>query len=233
MPTTKNPTDIEKLNAATKAAELVKDGMLLGLGSGSTFEYALQQLADRVKKEGLTLRGVPTSKRTASLAESYGIRVVPLQRHMKIDLTIDGADEIDDTMTMIKGGGGALLREKVVAYFSRQVVIAVDSSKLVNRIGNFPLPVEVLPFAIIPVTEQIERLGATITERKKDGVPFVTDNGNAIIDCSFRDIPDGATLDRELKQIPGVIETGIFSKLVDILVVGRQQGAEANFHERD
>lgn len=218
--------DTEKRLAGAEAVKYVQDGMILGLGSGSTFEHALKALAQRVADEGLNIKGVPSSERTRRLAESYGITTISFSPDLTIDLTIDGADEVDENGTLIKGGGGALLREKIVAYFSRQVLIAVDSSKLVRCVGRFPLPVEVVPFGLVPVTKKIEQLGVDVKLRLNGQEPYVTDNGNYILDCSFGEIEDAADLDQRLKQIPGVVETGLFIDLLDILVVGRETGAE-------
>lgn len=232
MGTTPTQADIEKQNAAKKAMEFIKDGMLLGLGSGSTFGYMLEALAKKVREEGFKVEGVPSSEKTRTLAESYGIPLVSFERGMILDLTIDGADEVDEHWAMIKGGGGALLREKINARFSRQVLIAVDSSKLVRRLGRFPLPVEVVPHGLAPVTEEIERLGAGVRQRMAGDAPYITDNGNYILDCAFGQIDEPASLDATLKAIPGVVESGLFIDLLDILVVGRADGAEVTTTQR-
>src|SRR5262245_27349378 len=198
-----------KQAAGHVAAELVCDGMVVGLGTGSTVHFVLERLSERIKGERLALRGVPTSLDTERKARTLGIALVSLDEVEAIDLTIDGADEIDARFDMIKGGGGALLREKVVASLSRREVIVVDRSKVVERLGvRFPLPVEVVPFARAAIARRIAGLGASWTLRMRDGKEVaLTDNGNEILDCRFRGgIGDASALERELDEIPGVVE---------------------------
>lgn len=223
--TSLSSAELQKRIAAKKAASYVKDGMLLGLGSGSTFEYTLQEVARKIKEEGIKVQGVASSERTAALATELGVPVVDFPPHTAIDLTIDGADEVDGTGAMIKGGGAALLREKVNAYFSKHVVIAVDESKPVDCLGRFPLPVEVLPFAANPVKNRIENVfGIEARLRRIDGEPLITDNGHYILDCAFTAIADVKRTDDKLKSIPGVVETGLFIGLLHTLIVGRSDG---------
>jgi ribose 5-phosphate isomerase A len=201
--------------------------MIVGLGTGSTVLFTLMRLAERVRVERLSVRGVPTSLDTETKARALGIPLASLEEVEAIDLTIDGADEIDARFDMIKGGGGALLREKVVAALSRREVIVVDRSKVVDRLGVlFPLPVEVVPFARAAVARRIERMGATLTVRVRAGREVVrTDNGNEILDCRFPGgIADARRLERELDEIPGVVESGLFVGLAHQLVVGDENG---------
>ena len=214
--------------AGRAAAELVRDGTTVGLGTGSTVWFALERLAERVRAEKLAVRGVPTSLDTERKARSLGIALVTLDEVSSIDLTIDGADEIDARFDMIKGGGGALLREKVVASLTRHEVIVVDRSKVVERLGvRFALPVEVVPFARATVARRLAGLGAAWTLRMRDGrEPTMTDNGNEILDCRFPGgIADAAALERELDTIPGVVESGLFVGLAHALVIGDDAGA--------
>lgn len=216
-----NPKEI----AGRRAAEFVEHGMTVGLGTGSTVHFTLVRLAERVK-EGLALRGVPTSIDTERKAREWGIPLATLDEVEAIDLTIDGADEIDPRFQMVKGGGGALLREKVVAALSRREVIVVGEDKLVERLGStFPLPIEVVPFARGPVERRLRTLGAEVTLRAREGRTYTTDNGNLILDCRFTaGIADPRTLERELANVPGLVESGLFIDLAHILVIGRSNG---------
>ncbi len=215
-----------KALSGRRAADLVEDGMTLGLGTGSTVHFVLLRLAERIRAEGLRVRGVPTSLDTERKAREWGIPLVNLGAVEALDLAIDGADEIDPQFRMIKGGGGALLREKVVASLARRVAIVVGETKLVERLGtSFALPVEVVPFALPSVQRAIARLGCTPRERLKDGREYRTDNGNAILDCSFaHGIADADELDHRLHSIPGVVESGLFLGLAHVLIVGRADG---------
>ncbi len=213
--------------AGRAAAELVRDGMVVGLGTGSTVHFTLERLAERVRTERLALRCVPTSLDTERKARALGLPLVALEEIESIDLTIDGADEIDARFDMIKGGGGALLREKVVAALSQREVIVVDRSKVVERLGvRFALPVEVVPFARAAVGRRIAALGAAWTLRMRAGQEAVlTDNGNQILDCRFTGgIADAAALERALDEIPGVVESGLFIGLAHVLVLGADDG---------
>lgn len=220
------PAPDPKARSGRKAADLVEDGMTLGLGTGSTVHFVLLRLAERIREEGLRVRGVPTSLETERKAREWGIPLVELGAVEALDLAIDGADEIDPAFRMIKGGGGALLREKVVASLARRVVIVVGENKLVERLGStFALPVEVVPFALPSVQRAIARLGCTPRERQKEGRAYRTDNGNAILDCGFANgIQDAEALERRLRSIPGVVESGLFFGLAHVLIVGRADG---------
>ncbi len=201
--------------------------MVVGLGTGSTVQFTLFELADRIRREKLSIRGVPTSLDTERTARELEIPLVGLASVSTIDAAIDGADEIDPRFHMIKGGGGALLREKVVASLSKEIVIAVDRSKLVERLGiRFLLPVEVVPFARSAVARRLRQLGATPTVRMRNGgESYLTDNGNEILDCKFEGgISDPAELERRINLIPGVVENGLFVGLAKVLVIGGEDG---------
>ena len=213
--------------AGRRAAQFVEDGMTVGLGTGSTVHCALVALAERVGRENLSIRAVPTSLDTERKARQLELPLVGLGDVGEIDLTLDGADEIDPSFQMIKGGGGALLREKVVAELSRREVIVVDRSKLVERLGvKFLLPVEVVPFARPAVARCLAELGAVSTVRLASAdEPYLTDNGNEILDCRFEGgISDPAALEARLSAIPGAVENGLFVDLAHVLVVGSEDG---------
>jgi len=221
-------TDInqEKRLAAQRSLEFVRDGMCLGLGSGSTAAIMLQLLGLRVR-EGLRVCGVPTSEMSRALAEREGIPIVGFDQVSHLDLTIDGADEVDPELNVIKGGGGALLREKIVASLSRRVVIIVDSHKQVQRLGAFALPVEVVQFAWRPLAERLGELGVQPVLRPgRDGHPLVTDEGNYILDCAFGRIEEPAALAARLNAMPGVVEHGLFVGLAHTLIVGSGEGTK-------
>ena len=220
--TVHNPKEI----AGRRAAEFVESGMTVGLGTGSTVHFTLLRLGERVRDEKLALRGVPTSLDTERKALELRIPLATLDEVDSIDLTIDGADEIDGAFQMIKGGGGALLREKVVAAMSRREVIVVGADKVVAKLGTtFALPLEVVPFARAAVERRLRRLGAVPELRRRNGAPYATDNGNAILDCRFaRGIDDPRSLEAELARIPGLVESGLFIDLAHVLVVGRADG---------
>jgi len=216
----------EKEAAGRAAAKLVRDGDIVGLGTGSTAYFAVVALGERVKA-GLKIIGIPTSLHTADLARAVGIPLTTLDEHPEIDITIDGADEVDPKLNLIKGGGGALTREKVIATASKKMVVVADSGKVVAVLGKFPLPVEVIPFARTVVERKIVALGASPKLRMKpDGSPFLTDNGNQILDCSFGKIDDPPALARELSGTPGVVEHGLFIGLAKLVVVGRGASVE-------
>ena len=208
----------EKQRSAEAACEYVKDGMIVGLGTGSTAEFAVKKIGELVRN-GLSIRGIPTSDSTKILAESVGIPLIDFSETMFIDLTIDGADEIDANLNMIKGGGAALLREKIVASASREEIIIVSSSKLVQQLGAFPLPVEVIPFGWQVVFNQLESLQGNPELRLKQGQPSVTDQGNFIIDCHFRKIENPEQLEQHLNMIPGVVENGLFINLCTRMIM--------------
>ncbi|MDP6210354.1 MAG: ribose-5-phosphate isomerase RpiA [SAR324 cluster bacterium] len=208
----------EKQRAAEAAVEYVKDGMIVGLGTGSTTEFAVKKLGERVR-DGLAIRGIPTSDVTKVQAEEEGIPLIDFSETMYIDLTIDGADEIDVNLNMIKGGGAALLREKIVASASKEEIIIVSHEKFVKQLGSFPLPVEVIPFGWQVIFNQLETLGGSPDLRLKQGQPLRTDQGNYIIDCRFRQIIDAAQLEQRLNMIPGVVENGLFTGLCTRMIM--------------
>lgn len=212
--------DREKRLAAAAAVREVEDGMRLGLGSGSTALHAVRILGERVAK-GLRIVGVPTSRETAQVAREVGIPLDRLDDDPHLDLTIDGTDESDARLRLIKGGGGALLREKIVASASDRMIVVADVSKVVETLGAFPLPVEVVPFAVGVVARKIVALGVEpVLRRAKDGSgPFVTDEGNHILDCPFGTIDDPDALGARLSGIAGVVEHGLFLGLATDLVI--------------
>jgi len=214
--------DQEKEAAARASLRFVRDGDIVGLGSGSTAAYAVRLLGERVRA-GLKIRGIPTSSQTRELATSLGIPLTTFDEVQEINVTIDGADEVDPQLCLTKGGGGALLREKIVASASRQLVIIADSSKQVPMLGKFPLPIEVIAFAQPVVKKKIEALGASVKLRQSNGSPFVTDEGHHILDCSFGQIPDPPALARRLSDMPGVVEHGLFINMASVVLIARGQ----------
>lgn len=225
-----SPVDTAKFVAASRAVEMVEDGMRLGLGTGSTASWMLRGLAGRIGR-GLSIRAVPTSRATAEAAERLGIPLVPLDDLGRLDLTIDGADEVDPDLSLIKGAGGALLHEKIVAAASDRVVIIADAAKRVATLGAAPLPVEVVPFAFAATRDMIAELlagqdvgGVRIEPRRAGGDLFVTDEGNHVLDLHLGRIGDPRVLALNLNQVPGVVETGLFLDLCDVLVTGDAAG---------
>jgi len=217
----------QKKNAGYRAAEYVEDGMVVGLGTGSTAKYAIEKIGQRKKEEKLEILGIPTSLETEKRAKKAGIDIVELDRADKIDLTIDGADEVDPKMNLIKGGGGALLREKIIAHNSRQYIVIVDPSKMVDVLGkSFDLPVEILSLWQEGIAEQIEKLGCEAKIRMDDGKLYKTDNGNNILDCDFGEIKNPEKLAERLNSIPGVIENGLFLDISDKIIIGNEKGFE-------
>ncbi len=213
--------DQEKEAAARASLQFVKDGQVVGLGSGSTATYFIKLLGERVKN-GLRIRGIPTSVRSKELAESLGIPLTTLDECPEIAVTVDGADEVDPQLRLIKGGGGALLREKIVASATKLQVIVADASKQVQRLGKFPLPVEVIKFAQALVAKRIAVLGADVQLRKNaDGKPYLTDENNHILDCRFEEIRDADRLARELSDMPGVVEHGLFIGMASVVLLAR------------
>jgi ribose 5-phosphate isomerase A len=211
--------DQEKEAAARASLRFVKDGQIVGLGTGSTAAYFIQLLGEAVKN-GLRIRGIPTSDRSREQAASRGIPLTTLDEFQQIDVTVDGADEVDPQLRMIKGGGGALLREKIVASATRQLVIVVDATKRAAVLGRFPLPVEVIKFAEALVAKKITALGAEVELRRgADGKPFLTDENNHILDCRFGQIPDADGLARHLSDMPGIVEHGLFIGMANIVLV--------------
>ena len=221
-----------KRRAAARAVEMVRPGMRLGLGTGSTAAHFVDLLAEQVKR-GLDVVGVPTSQATRAQAERLGVRLTTLEVTPRLDMTVDGADEIDAQLRLIKGGGGALLREKIVAAASTRMVVIADKTKLVARLGRFALPVEVVRFGLkstqMHIAEQGEDAGClgAITQRMgRDGSPFITENGNFILDCAFGAIPEPELLAEALAMIPGVVEHGLFLGLADTAILAGDGGIE-------
>lgn len=213
--------DQEKAAAARAGLQFIRDGLVVGLGTGSTAAYFIKLLAEKVK-HGLRIRGIPTSIRSRELAQSLGIPLTTLDECQEIDVTVDGADEVDPRLRLIKGGGGAMLREKIVASATKQLVIVADASKQVPVLGKFPLPVEVIRFAQALVTKRIRALGADVTVRAGfDGKPYVTDENNHILDCSFGQIRDAEGLARQLSDMPGVVEHGLFIGMASVALFAR------------
>jgi ribose 5-phosphate isomerase A len=224
-------SDAEKAIAAAKAVEEVRDGMLVGLGTGSTAAYAVKCLSDRVR-QGLKVTAVATSRATETLARRVGVPLISFQGLSSIDLTIDGADEIDHRFRAIKGGGGALLREKVIAAASTRVIVIVDSSKLVPMLGKFALPVEVVPFATEFVRTRLAELGARVMHRTIAGTPALTDQSNHILDAALDEIPKPTEIAAAIAAIPGVVEHGLFLDEIDTIVIGRGDTVEVRHRNR-
>ncbi|MGB0968666.1 MAG: ribose-5-phosphate isomerase RpiA [Halocynthiibacter sp.] len=226
-----SPIDKAKYASARRAADYVEDGMKIGLGTGSTAALMVKRLGERVREEGLKIQGVPTSSTTAELARSEGISVITLDEARWLDLTIDGADEFDANLNLIKGGGGAHLQEKIVATASDQMIVIADAAKAVETLGAFPLPVEVLQFGGLTTAALIEEtlvgldvLGREVVQRMKGDAPFVTDEGNHILDLHLKRIGDARQLSLVLNQIPGVVENGLFIDICDTVVIGHGDG---------
>lgn len=221
-----------KKNAAEKAAGLVREGMTVGLGSGSTANYAIEKIGERMK-QGLKIRAVATSIKSENLARSLGIPVLDPQDIDTVEIALDGADEVDKKGNLMKGGGGSLLREKIIAFASKRFYVMVDESKLTVRLGRRALPVEIVPFAADFTLEHIRLLGGHPVLRQVKGKNFTSDNGNLVADCRFGEIEDPAALDIKLKLIPGVVETGLFlSQIVSGIFIG-YENKETRFIELD
>jgi ribose 5-phosphate isomerase A len=216
--------DLKKL-AGEEAVELIKDGMIVGLGSGSTVEYTIRKLGKLVRG-GLRIHGIPTSVHTKRIAKEEQIPLTTLEDNPVIDITIDGADEVDSNLYLVKGGGGALLREKIIAFNSKKVIIVIDDSKIVKALGiDFPLPVEVFKFGWTSTKKRLEEFGCNVERRKiMADEPFITDNSNYILDCEFDRIDNPEQMEIDINNIPGVAENGLFIGLVDEVIVGGKQG---------
>lgn len=226
-----SPIDTAKSIAAKYAVQFVEDGMSVGLGTGSTSAWMVKYLGERVREEGLNIVGVPTSRRTAALAQGAGLRISTLDEVKWLDVTIDGTDEYDADLTLIKGGGGALLHEKLVASASDRMIVIADQSKFVAHLGAFPLPIEVIPFGLQTTRATVEAmldgmdvLGWEAVVRMIDDTPFVTDEGNHIIDLHLKRIGDPRHLALALNQVPGVVENGLFIDICDMVVLGHGDG---------
>ncbi|WP_347266320.1 ribose-5-phosphate isomerase RpiA [Paracoccus sp. (in: a-proteobacteria)] len=233
-------TDLSKDAAARAAALLVRPGMRLGLGTGSTAAIFVRRLAERVRAEGFDLRCAATSKATADLAQSLGLKVEELDDIGWLDLTIDGADEVDPDLNLIKGGGAAHLREKIVATASDRMVVIADQGKLVDRLGQFHLPVEVIRFGAeatqVLIRRALEDLGLDrrpILLRKRDGQPVLTDEGNHVLDLALESIPDATALAERLAGIAGVVEHGLFLNICQLAIIGRPDGSVAELRRED
>jgi len=230
MTTATDPVKLMKQEVGKAAADRVQSGSIVGLGTGSTTAYTIQFLGDRLKTGELKdIVGIPTSFQAEVLAKQYGIPLTTLDAVDHIDIAIDGADEVDPQKNLIKGGGAAHTREKIVDYLAEQFIVVVDSSKIVERLGSsFPVPVEVIPMAIAPVMRAIEKLGGKPELRmgvKKAG-PVITDQGNMVVDVKFDTIDDPANLEKTLNNIPGVLENGIFVGVTDLVLVGEVQNGQ-------
>jgi ribose 5-phosphate isomerase A len=213
--------DQEKEAAARASLQFVKDGQVVGLGTGSTAAYFIKLLGEKVK-QGLRIRGIPTSDRSRELALSLGIPLITLDDCQEIAVTVDGADEVDPQLRLIKGGGGAMLREKIVASATKTMIVVADASKQVQRLGKFPLPVEVIKFAQALITKRITAMGAHVSLRTNaDGQPYVTDENNHVLDCRFGEIRDADALAQELSAMPGVVEHGLFIGMASVVLFAR------------
>jgi len=226
-----SPINKAKFAAAKKAAEFVEDGMRVGLGTGSTAAWMVRCVGEMVREHGLRIKGVPTSTRTAELARDVGIEVISLDEAKWLDLTIDGADEFDADLSLIKGGGGALLQEKIVAIASDQLIVIADAAKEVENLGAFPLPIEVVPFGwqtskalVEEILVSMDVLGQQSSLRMDGDAPFVTDEGNHILDLHLKRIGKPRELAMVLNQVPGVVENGLFIDICDKVVIGYRDG---------
>jgi ribose 5-phosphate isomerase A len=223
--------ELKKL-VGTKAADLVRDGMVVGLGTGSTAKYAIMRLGERMRKKEINIIGIATSNASAELAKTEGIPLATIDEHQLIDMTIDGADEVDPNLDLIKGMGGALLWEKIVASCTKREIIIIDESKLVDVLGTkSPLPVEVLTFGWKKVLRTLATYECKPVLRMKEGKRFVTDSGNYIIDCKFERIEEPGVLEMDINNIPGVIENGLFLGIAETILVGGAGGVE-EIHRR-
>lgn len=229
-----DPVKLMKQEVGKAAAARVTSGSIVGLGTGSTTAFAIQFLGERLKSGELKdIKGIPTSFQASVLAKQYGIPLTTLDEVDGIDVAIDGADEVDPQRNLIKGGGAAHTREKVVDSLAKQFIVVVDSSKIVDRLGAFPLPVEVLPIAIAPVTRALENLGGKVELRmgvKKDG-PVITDQGNMVLDVKFEAITDPAAMEQRINNIPGVLENGLFVDVTDLVLIGEVKDGQVSIRE--
>jgi ribose 5-phosphate isomerase A len=218
-----------KKKAALESVALVQGNDVVGLGTGSTTRYMVEELGRRVREEGLNITGVPTSIQTSRLAQKVGIPLTNLDEHPRLDIAIDGADQVDPLLNLIKGMGGALTREKIVDSAAGRLVIIVDESKLAEKLGEDQVvPVEVIPLGLTPVITQLEELGGTAVTRRTGGADYyITDNGNYIVDVDFGVITDPARLEREIKLIPGVVENGLFIDMTEVVYVGSEREVKA------
>ncbi|MER2090728.1 MAG: ribose-5-phosphate isomerase RpiA [Sporosarcina sp.] len=210
--------ELQKKIAGERAAEFIKDGMIIGLGSGSTVYWMLKKLGEMIE-QGMNVKGIPSSIRTEGWSREFGIPLTDFSEVQLLDLAIDGANEIDSRFNLSKGGGGSLVREKIVNTHSAKLIIIADDTKLVTQLGKAPLPVEILHFGWEITAMKIAQLGCKPVLRSREGVSFVSDNGNYIVDCEFGSIPNPEKLHYELKQMVGVVETGLFIGMTDIVIL--------------
>jgi ribose 5-phosphate isomerase A len=219
--------DDAKRQVAKEAAMMVTDGQILGLGTGSTTHYFIQKLGERIQEEEIDIMGIPTSYQSFFLARDCNIPITTLDEHLP-DLAVDGADEVDPQLNLIKGGGAAHTLEKIVDSAADHFLVIVDESKIVKKLGDFPVPVEVIPSALKPVTEEVKIMGGVPSLRMaqmKDG-PVVTDNNNFILDVQFSTIPNPEEMEKELNNIPGVVENGLFIDVAHEVLVGTSDGVK-------
>lgn len=217
--------DLKKKAVGEKAVEYIRDDMVIGLGSGSTVYWMMKKLGELVSK-GFRVKGVPSSVRTEGWAKEFGIPLAYFSEVSRLDLAIDGADEVDPDYNLIKGGGGSLLREKLVDAAADRLIIVVDDSKLVRTLGAFPLPVEVVPFGWELTAQRLAMLDCTPKLRIKEEKIFITNNGNYILDCQFNSITNPSKLHQQLKLTLGVVETGLFTNMTDIVIVSNEEGVQ-------
>ncbi len=213
----------EKKIAGEKATEFIQNGMIVGLGTGSTVAHTIKKISELIKEKKILIECVSTSNGTTILAQSLGIPLIPIHEITDIDVTIDGADEIDPLFNGIKGGGGALLFEKIIAKASKQNIWVVDGAKMVDDLGKFPLPVEIVPFGYTHTIKHLNNNGYKPKLRYKNGQQFITDSGNYIVDLHLKTIKDPVVLEKELNCIPGVVENGLFIKIVDKVITAEKQ----------
>lgn len=215
-----------KRQASIAALDAVQDGMIVGLGSGSTAAFFIRELGDRVQR-GLRVQGIPTSEDSRRLAVNVGVPLTTLRDHPVIDVTVDGADEVSDKLDLMKGRGGALVREKVVAHASKHVIIIVDGSKLTAHLGQkCPVPVEVIPFAVDVVRTQLKGWGGESEIREIDGEPFISDNGNLVLDWAHGQVDEPAAMERRLKTLTGVVDSGIFANVANLVIAATSHGIQ-------
>lgn len=222
----------QKKVAGEHSVEFIKNGMTIGLGSGTTVYFMMKKLGELVK-QGLDVYGIPSSRKTERWAKEFGIPLKMFAEIEKIDIAIDGADEIDAHMNLIKGGGGSLVREKIIDVFANQLIIIADESKMVSELGNYPLPVEVLPFGWEITAKKLSQFGCTPRIREKDNQVFISDNGNYILDCQFEKILKPKVLHESFKLLVGVVETGLFVEMTDKVIIGRDQKVDVINYEEE
>jgi ribose 5-phosphate isomerase A len=210
--------------AAEKAVSFLENGMIIGLGTGTTAYWAIEKIGEKVKFEGWKIEAIATSMRSEEQARGLGIQILDFSSIKSIDITIDGADEVDEKLQLIKGGGGALLREKIVATNSKQMIVIADESKWVKTLGKFPLPVEVVHFGWERTFDKLQLLGCEAKRRMNGTDPYLTDNGNYIVDCAFGEIKDPPALHESVNAITGVVDNGLFIRIASKLVLGFNSG---------